>query len=89
LALTTTRAPSVTGAGEASRMLRCTVASTDNVARRSRSVRKHTPWRRVSWATSASTQTAPSRSIQLPSSVETCRSGAGESADVCRAMRSP
>ena len=84
----TTLAPSTSGGFRLSNRVREQVTGTEMSATASRSVRNtvFTPGRRLSWATCPSTHTAPSRSIQPAIALAICRTGAGDSGDVSRAM---
>ena len=88
MAWTTTLAPSTSGVARLSTVLRWTVSGTEMSATASRSTMKTVlrPGRRLIWAIWPSTQTAPSRSTYCEIRLAIWRTGAGDCAEVSRAM---
>src|SRR3954452_6503319 len=82
-------APSTRGGLRPSKRVREQVTGTEMSATASRSVRNTVfmPGRRLTWATWPSTHTAPRRSTQPAIAFAICRTGAGDSREVSRAMR--
>ncbi len=82
-------APSTSGGLRPSKRVREQVTGTEMSATASRSVMKTVfmPGRRLTCATWPSTHTAPSRSTQPAIALAICRTGAGDSSEVSRAMR--
>src|SRR5919112_1672792 len=82
-------APSTRGGLSPSNSVREQVTVIEMSATASRSVRKTVfrSGRRLTWATWPSTHTAPSRSTQPAIAFAICRTGAGDSSEVSRAMR--
>ena len=88
MACTTTLAPSTSGVARLSTTLRGAVSGTEMSATASRRVMKMvlSPGRRLTWAIWPSTHTTPSRSTYCATRLAICRTGAGDCAEVSRAM---